>query len=236
MTGAPGDIEVDLITSDGWRLGALLTVPPAPTSPVPAVVLVHGSRHERDAYGASIPSDLAANGVAALRFDIRGRGTSRDPVAFHRMAPGQRRRVALDVAAALEHLGSRPDIDGARIAVAGEQDTAAATVEAAAADERVVALVLLSARMSKSAVAAIAGRPVPVLGLVSREDRAGLRGTVDAYLASAERGSRIEVFSGLGFGTTMFSSRKFEHPGQEPLETMIVDWIAQRLVGDRPRH
>ena len=67
-----------------------------------------------------------------------------------------------------------------------------------------------------------------VFGLVSKEDRDGLRATVDGYLAGTA-GSRLKVFSGLGFGTTMFSTRQFEHGDAEPLEAMIATWLADRL-------
>jgi hypothetical protein len=71
---------------------------------------------------------------------------------------------------------------------------------------------------------------LPVFALVSSEDRDGLRTATDAYLAASENGSRLEVFKGLGFGTTMFSTRQFEHPDAEPLESMIADWLAGRLT------
>ena len=43
------------------------------------------------------------------------------------------------------------------------------------------------------------------------------------------RRSRLEVFDGLGLGTTMLSTRQFEFPDAEPLEVMIADWLVARL-------
>ncbi len=188
-----------------------------------------GSRHERDAYTA-IAGALAERGVASLRIDVRGRGSSRGPTTYARMAPRQRQRVALDVAAAFDRLGAANGVDPDRLALVVEQDTAADTLVAVAGHRSLVAVVLLSVRSGSGWPDALSRRPVPVFGLVSKEDRAGLRATVDAYLAAAPGTSRLEVFDGLGFGTTMLSARQFEHPDAEPLEAMIGDWLSTRLT------
>jgi hypothetical protein len=188
-------------------------------------VLVPGSRHERDAY-TTLAAALAAAGVASLRIDVRGRGSSLGELAYARMGPGQRERVALDAAAALDTLAATPGIDTDRLAVVVEQDTAPDALTGVGTDHRLRAVVLLSARDARRVAGAVQQRAV--FGLVSKEDRDGLRATVDAYLAGAPE-SRLEVFEGLGFGTTMFSTRQFEHGDAEPLEAMIATWLADRL-------
>jgi hypothetical protein len=142
------------------------------------------------------------------------------------MGPLQRRRVHLDVAAAVDLLAAETAVPAGRLAVIAEQDTAADAVDAVSDDERVGAVVLFSARSGRRLAAGIASRPIAVLGLVSTEDREGLAATVDAYLAGAEPTSRLEVFKGLGYGTTMLSTRQFEHPEAEPLEAMVAGWLA----------
>jgi hypothetical protein len=222
--------EVRIVAADGWPLGGLLSKPAAaPVDGVPAVILVPASRHERDAF-TTIAVALARHGVASLRLDIRGRGTSRGTTTYARMTPRQRERVTLDVAAAFEHLAASGGVDAQRLAVGAEQDTAADAVAAVAGDERLRALVLLSARHGERCAEAVARRSLAVFGLVSKEDREGLRATVDAYLAGEPGASRLEVFDGLGFGTTMLSARQFEHPDAEPLEEMIAGWLATRLA------
>jgi hypothetical protein len=206
------DTEVRFPAADGWPLAGLLRQGPAGA---PVAVLVPASCHERDAF-ATLADALADCGVASLRIDIRGRGASRGERPYARMPPGQRRAVALDVAAAVE--------EASAVAVVGEQDTAAPAVAGVADDPRVRAAVLLSPRGSVPSLA------IPVFALVSSEDRDGLRTATDAYLAGNENGSRLEVFKGLGFGTTMLSTRQFEHPDAEPLESMIADWLASRLT------
>jgi dienelactone hydrolase len=221
------DIEVELVTADGWRLGGLLRLPPDSTHA--GVVLVHGSHHERDAftYGLGVPEHLAARGIASLRFDIRGRGTSRNGRDFHSLSPVEQRGVVLDVAAALDALTAR-EVEA--IGVVGEQDTAASVARAITNDERVRALVLVSPRLPPSALDALRARPRPTFAMVSKEDRESLRDATAAYLAGAEQRSRLEVFSGLGFGTTMFMARAFEQKTEQGLEEMIADWLGAALT------
>lgn len=226
-------MSTELLTeaADGWSIGGLLS-PAADDAGtgaggVPGVVLVPGSRHERDAY-TTIADHLAQAGLASLRIDVRGRGSSLGRRRYAQMAPGERRRVALDVAAALDAVATTDGVDATKLAVIAEQDTAADALAAAAADQRVAAVVVISARRAARVAAGIAARPVPVLGLVSNEDTEGLRGTVDAYLAGTD-GGQLHVFDGLGFGTTMLSTRQFEHPDLEPIESIIASWLAAQL-------
>jgi alpha-beta hydrolase superfamily lysophospholipase len=245
MNGVPmNGIERDVrfTADDGWELGAVLnlpTVPPAtpardaPTQGLPGVVLVPGSLHVRDAWDKTAAA-LATVGLASLRIDVRGRGTSRGPLDHASMGPVARRRVNLDVAAAIRYLLALDEVDGRRLALVAEQDTSIAATEAAidhATDaEPVCALALLSARGRPGRAWPHADRrpALPVLGLVSVEDRDGLRATVDAYLAGGP-GSRLEVFHGLGIGITMASVQAFEHPDAQPIEDLIAHWIADTV-------
>jgi hypothetical protein len=189
---------------------------------------VPASCHERDAFRSTAEA-LEPRGLASLRIDVRGRGSSLGELVYARMAPRQRRQVALDVGAALDFLAAAEGVDARRLGVVTEQDTTADAVEAASEDERVRAVAMLSARHPERVAAALGRRAVPVFGLVSTEDRAGLRATVDGYLAGAEPTSRLEVFRGLGFGVTMMSVRQFEHPDEELLEDMVAEWLASQL-------
>lgn len=219
--------EARFDAADGWSIGGVLRAPDG--GAVPAVLMVPGSLHERDAYRATAEA-LEPRGLASLRIDVRGRGSSRGSLPYSRMPPLPRRRVALDVAVALDHLATAPGVVTDQLAVVTEQDTTASALEAAVADARVRAVVMLSARGADRVTAALRRRAVRVFGLVSTEDREGLRATVDGYLVGDGPGSRLEVFRGLGFGVTMMSVRQFEHPDEEPLEGMIADWLADQLT------
>jgi len=200
---------------------------------VPGVVLVHGSRHEADAYGQvstpGLPQTLSQHGVATLRIDIRGRGASCGPRGFHSMTPEQREAVQLDVEAALAFLGSQQEVKRSRIGIVAEQDSANAAMIAGANDGRVAAFILISGRLSQSAKDAIGAIGAPILCLVSKEDGRGFRDMTDAYLSSKNNRSRLRVFEGLALGTTMFSTWRNEFPDKLPLEEEAGIWLAERL-------
>lgn len=225
----PSTRELTFASADSWPLGAVWHRP-ASEADVPAVVTVAGSRHERDAWKRT-SEFLAQHGVATLMLDIRGRGASRGDCTYARMGPGQRRRVRLDVARALEVVAEQPGVDPDRLGVMAEQDTAADAVEAAAGCEAVLAVCLVSPRHANRIATTVAKRPVSVFGLASTEDREGVRAAVGAYLASAPEGSDLAVFSGLGIGITMASVLQFEQPEAQPLEDRIARWLADRLAG-----
>jgi dienelactone hydrolase len=222
--------EVDFDAADGWPIRALLRVPEAARRPggTPGVVAVPGSRHERDAW-TQVATALATVGVSVLQIDIRGRGASTNGTPWATMGPAQRRRVALDVAAAVAHLAGVVYVASGRLGLLVEQDTAAVALEAVTGDGRVAALAVLSARDPGRTRAAVEQRRAPVYGLVSVEDRDGLRATVDAYLAAPPEGSRLDVFHGLGVGITMASVLQFERPDEQPLDARLSAWFAAVL-------
>lgn len=237
VSGVKGDQaeeEVTFKASDGWQIMGSLHVPRS-NAKVPAVLLVHGSRHESDAYGnlsaPGIPQTLSQQGIATLRIDIRGRGASREPREFHSMAPDESARVALDVQAAINFLGSQKGVDAGRIGVVVEQDTATAAVLASARNRRVRAFILISGRLSSTAKDALKRTSASLLCLVSKEDRRGFKDMTDAFLSSTDDRSRIKVFEGLALGTTMFSTWRNEFPREEPIDQMAGIWLAEMLNG-----
>jgi dienelactone hydrolase len=229
-----GDEHVTFEAADGWRISGVLRLPVAAAletdAPAMGAVLVPGSHHERDTfvYGRGLPDALAERGIASIRIDIRGRGESRSPRSWRQLSTLERRRVADDVAAASDVLRARAGIDDASIAIICEQDTARAAALAAVRGPLVGALVMLSPRLDKSTLAALANRRLPTYAMVSKEDRRALRDATRAYLAGADS-SELQVFSGLGFGATMFMSRAFEQPDEVPLQEMIGDWVQRTL-------
>ncbi|MBW8827730.1 MAG: hypothetical protein JF603_15455 [Acidobacteria bacterium] len=218
------DVVDRFVAPDGWPLAGLLRAPGAPAG---GVVLVPGSTHERDSF-ATTAEALGERGLASLRIDVRGRGGSRGEVPFSAMAPGQRRQVRLDVAAALGRLVEHAGVDSGRLAVVCEQDTAADAV-LGALDAGVRGVVAMSAQQVGRAVAALERQPVPIHGVVSSDDRDAVRGTVDLYLAGAVTDSRLDVLHDLGRGATMFHLRAGQ-PDAPPLESLIADWLAARLA------
>ena len=180
---------------------------------MPGALLVPASRHERDAYTA-IAGALAERGVASLRIDVRGRGTQprRDVLRPDDAAPAPTRRARRGRRVRPARRGER------RRSATGSPSLPSRTPP----PTRLIAVggrpfagggrPALGPGAAAAAPDAVGRRQVPVFGLVSKEDRDGLRATVDAYLAAAPGTSRLEVFDGLGFGTTMLSSAPVRAP------------------------
>lgn len=223
------DIELAFSAEDGWPIRGLLTSPGSSDRTTAAAVLVPGSLHERDAWTSTAVA-LSQVGIASLRIDVRGRGASKAGVAHASMPPGQRRRVWLDVCAAIDVLRQEVHASTDRIAIVGEQDTAPACAAAAATAGEVSGLVMLSPRGASRFCDDIARSGAPMLGVVSVEDRESVRATVDAYLAATATASELRVVRGLGFGITMAAVQSFEHPDAEPIEAVIANWLV-RVVG-----
>jgi pimeloyl-ACP methyl ester carboxylesterase len=119
------------------RCAAWLTLPPG-NPPHPAVVLVHGLGATRDMMLPQYEQHFAAAGVATLAFDYRCTGASDGQPRQHISTQEQRH----DVAAALEHLKSRPEVDGTRIGLWGTSLGGMNVIRVAAArDDLAVAVV-----------------------------------------------------------------------------------------------
>ncbi len=100
--------------SRGARCAAWLTLPPGP-GPHPAVVLLHGLGATHDMMLPQYEQHFAAAGIATLAFDYRNTGASDGEPRQHISTRAQRH----DVAAALAHLKTRPEIDSGRIGLWG---------------------------------------------------------------------------------------------------------------------
>ncbi len=227
--------EVHFETSDGWKIVGLMRIPKSEKS-APGVIFVPASSHEIDAYDVhATPTKpgllqlLYQHGVATLRIDIRGRGRSREPRAFHSMAIAEQKMVRLDVKAAIDFLASQSGVDAGRIGVVAEQDSADAAVMAGATDSRVVVWGLISGRLSQTAKAQIAGVQAPILCIVGKEDERGLRDMVAVYLSSRSDESRLRVFEGVPLGSTMFSMWRFTFPEERPIDELLGLWLTERL-------
>jgi len=124
-----------------------LTLPDSPV-PVPAVALASGSgpldrdsNHRRARFDVArqLASALAEGGLASLRYDKRGVGES----------PGDWRRAGLydnvdDLGAALDTLVARPEVDPARVLLAGHSEGAILAAALAARGASVTGVVLLA--------------------------------------------------------------------------------------------
>jgi pimeloyl-ACP methyl ester carboxylesterase len=117
----------------GWFIGSAFESGPAAT-----IVLAHGwSGNAADMLPAA--RALHDAGFAVALYDARGHGTS------GKDGPITIRKFAEDIRACLDHLGTRSDIDPARVGLLGHSLGGAGAILAAAADARLRAVVSCSA-------------------------------------------------------------------------------------------
>lgn len=237
------DKEVSFKTEDGWTIYGLLSAPENAPGRLPVVVLLPSIEHDRAAFGIyrdpgpgrpqypGIAPVIAARGVATLTLDLRGRGRSTGKKEMHSFSPEEMSKVYLDVRAALDFISSRPELDPSRTAIVAAGTSAEAAVMAGIGDKRIRAISMLSGRLSEAAKTRIASNPeMPLLFIVSSEDRPGFGDMTEAYFLSKNRESDIEVFEGLGIGTWMLSMFRQKFPNDTPLHKRIGDWVADQIL------
>ncbi|AII51591.1 alpha/beta hydrolase family protein [Hymenobacter sp. APR13] len=179
---AYSNVAVDL------RLGGMLTVPAGP-GPFPAVVLVSDAGpHNRDATVGeyqllgSLADYLTRRGIAVLRFDDRGVGSSTGDFA-------QATTTALvsDVQAGLNYLRTRPEVNLSQIGVIGHGEGAN------------VALLSATQPLPPAFVVSLAGYGVPGTTLALQQQAALLRslGTETAQVEAATKRQQamLEIIS-----------------------------------------
>ncbi|MDD3642706.1 MAG: alpha/beta fold hydrolase [Candidatus Krumholzibacteria bacterium] len=99
-------------TSGDVELFGVIDLPPGP-GPHPGVVFAHGSGKDPAVEFLAFGDFLSQHGIASLTFDKRGTGRSEGEYTMDFDL------LAGDVAAAVEFLASRPEIDGGMIGISG---------------------------------------------------------------------------------------------------------------------
>jgi len=165
---------------DGTTLAGTLTLPERP-GPHPAAILISGSgAQDRDETLLGhkpflvIADHLTRHGIAVLRYDDRGVGDSTGSVREATI-----RDTAADVAAAMELLGSRDDIDADRIGLIGHSEGG------------IVAPLVASERDGVAFIVMLAGTGVPGDELLRMQNRALLEAS---GVPEATIESQIEQF------------------------------------------
>jgi dienelactone hydrolase len=234
--------EISFKAEDGWMIYGTLSIPASVKvgEKVPAVLLIHSPAHDRDIYRGQHQVGVnsfarqslrsALGNVITLRIDIRGRGKSAEPQEYHTFTPDERARVALDISGAIAFLSRHAQIDSGRIGVVAEGASTEAAVNGAFRDQRVRAMALLSGRINDATKELIASRAdLPLLCLVSKEDKTGLVEMADAYSRSRHPLSDLLLFRDIGTGNSMFIMWANKNPDEKPLEVTVGEWLAARL-------
>jgi uncharacterized protein len=149
--GAPFTAEEIQVEAKGFKLAGTLLLPKAGKRPYPAVVMSTGSgQQERDSNipgltgyrpFRQIAEYLAARGIAVLRADDRGVGSSGGADTLNTVTTFD---FADDVRAQIAYLRSRSDIDASRIVVIGHSEGGVIAPMVAASDNRLAGIVLMA--------------------------------------------------------------------------------------------
>jgi pimeloyl-ACP methyl ester carboxylesterase len=217
---APGAVSASqrvlLRTDDGVLLTGTWYEPVS--RPAPAVVFVHMLRRSRRDWDL-VASRLAAGGIGALTFDLRGHGESQGSAEDHSA-------LVRDVKAARRYLGTRPDVLPDRVSLAGASLGASLAALAAVDDSSVWALALLSPALEYRGLRIdVAMRKVgarPVLLVASDDDPYALRSAREIQKGNA-RTRELLVLNGAGHGTNML----FRRPD---LGATLLDWFRRTLL------
>jgi dienelactone hydrolase len=235
--------EVSFKTEDGWTIYGTLSIPNDVREKIPVVILLPSPEHDRSAFGVyrdpgpgrpqypGLAPVINAKRVATLALDLRGRGKSIGKKELHSFSSEELSKLYLDVQAAVSFLAGQPDIDSSRIGLVAVGDSAEAALRGWAGDNRIAAIALLSGRVSDVAKRQIAESPdLPLLLVVSTEDKRGFADMTDCYFLSKSTESDIKVFNGLGIGTWMFSLFRAKYPKEKALHDQVGEWIADQLL------
>lgn len=131
--------DVQIASVPGVTLAGRLRVPATHGGgPFPAVLLLSGSGPSQRGGFNLLEERLLRDGIAVLTYDKRGIGQSTGQFV------DTLENMEADAAAAVLFLRSRPDIDGARIAIAGHSQGGAVGPAVAARDPAIAAVVMFA--------------------------------------------------------------------------------------------
>jgi dienelactone hydrolase len=187
----------------------------------PAVILVHMLHRSRRDWEA-LATRLAAEGIGALAFDLRGHGESSGSFP----GEGDLTPVLQDVDAARRFVAARPDVQPRRIAIAGASLGASLAALDAAQRPGVVSLALLSAGTDYRGLridAAMKTFPGRALLVYSDDDPYAQRSARDLIKEPVPSGATREplALQHAGHGTNMLAD-----PSLIPA---LVDWFRRTL-------
>ncbi len=213
-------LRVTFRTDDNVAIAATYYEPAR--RPAPAVVLVHMITRARSDW-EPVASRLADSGIAALAIDLRGHGESDAPPSDGPAA--EPAAMTNDVKAARRFLQGRSDVMNDRVGLAGASVGASLVALAAASDETIRSLALLSPGLDyrglriDAAMRKYADRPV--LLVASAEDPYASRSARELAAGGTRR--ELRMLNGAGHGTVMLA--------RDPdLARALVDWFLRTLL------
>ncbi len=222
--------EVSFQTRDGVTIRANLFLPKG-KKPVPVVLLLHQLGSSKSAWNA-FAEKLVRNNYAALALDLRGHGESTSFSGKHRdyrsFTEADYAAMIRDVAAAVDYLDSREDINSSRLAVIGASIGANLAFQYAAGDKNVRTAILLSPGLNYRGLEVlpyITGFSTRALFLiVSEKDEYSYESCLKlkqaAKLASP---IKLKAYAGTRHGTDLLLAH-------EGLDEIMIAWLLNHLV------
>ena len=223
------ETEVSFRSDDGWTLHGMLRLPVGADAArkAPGVVLVHGAKHDQQTYHF-MAQEIAKRGMAALRFDWRGKGQS-----FREGAAPDQDEMWRDVKAAIEFLASQPAVDGSRLGAVAATLACVNTLQASLGDPRMKTVVLMTALEPNAVVRRLlSSSDVPLFAIASLEDNNYQRGSLAestrlVYQLSKSKQSEFLLYDDAGRGSEMLKVKP-------ELQPMILRWLDDKLRGVPP--
>jgi alpha-beta hydrolase superfamily lysophospholipase len=214
--------EMQAETADGVTIRG--TYFPPQSSPAPALLLTHMLRKNRESW-----SDFARfaqeQGFAVLAIDLRGHGEStvskNGPIRESSFVERDFAAMKLDVAAAVQWLRNRPEVQPHDVSLVGASIGANVALEYAAEDSLIAAVVLISPgeayRGIRMGPPLQAYGPRPIFMIAAEDDNYSLVSVKKLeHLASGPK--VVKVFPAGGHGTYLLET-------QPELSAMIVGFI-----------
>jgi alpha-beta hydrolase superfamily lysophospholipase len=193
---------------------------PPETSPAPGVLLLHMWQRKKEDW-ATLATQLQQNGYAVLALDLRGHGESGGEAS----PPLDGDLWTDDVRRAWAVMADQPSVDGERTAIVGASIGANLAIRAAAEEEAVRAVALLSPGLdyhgiaTEEAMVAYGERPVLI---VASEDDAYAAESAHRLAELAQGSQALTLYPRAGHGTAMLGS-------QPDLPSLILGWLGRQL-------
>ena len=225
------ETEISFRSDDGWALHGLLRLPDGASAAakVPGVLLVHGAKHDQQTYHF-MSQEITKRGMAALRFDWRGKGRS-----FLEGTAADQDEMWRDVKAAVEFFASQPAVDPSRLGAVAATLAGINTLQASLGDPRIKTVVLLTALEPNDEVRRLlASSDVPLFSIASLEDNNYQRGSLAdstrlVHQLSKSKQSQLLLYDDAGRGSEMLKVKP-------ELQPMILRWLNDKLQGIPPTH
>jgi alpha-beta hydrolase superfamily lysophospholipase len=200
---APFTAEEVSVQAKGFKLAGTLLLPKTGKRPFPAVVMSTGSgQQERDSNFPGleqyrpfrqIAEYLAARGIAVLRADDRGVGSSGGADTLSSVTTFD---FADDVRAQVAYLRTRTEIDASRIAVIGHSEGGVIAPLVAASDPHLAAIVLMAgtAKRGEDILRFQFNYPVEHSAKLSEEEKAKGRAETENFLRAIRENGDVSKY------------------------------------------